>query len=239
MALAPSGISAPPVRRPAEGLGAGHIAFIVDGNRRWAQAHGLSTVQGHQAGAQRIVDVLRWCDAAGVRSTSWWLLSPDNLQRPASELAGLLAIIGELANKLMAYRRWPIRHIGDPTLLPDTLARTLAGVQETTRQMAGPPVNLAIGYSGRRDITAAVRELAVAGTAITQASIAAALSTGGSPDPDLVIRTSGEQRLSDFMIWQTALAELYFSPVMWPDFTHAEFTQALDSYAHRRRRFGV
>lgn len=215
-----------------------HVAFIVDGNRRWARDRGLRTDHGHEAGAGKILEALEWCDEAGLEATSWWLLSPENLHRPAAEIDGLLRIITDLTTELAARRRWRIRHIGEPDILPDDLAKALAEAQEATREVDGPRVNLAIGYSGRRDITAAVLGLATSGSPVTAASIASALATSGDPDPDLLIRTSGEQRLSDFMIWQTALTELYFCPALWPDFTHEDFNRALVAFAGRERRNG-
>jgi len=204
-----------------------HVAFIVDGNRRWARIHGVSTEEGHAVGARKIVEVLGWWNEAGVEITSWWVLSPDNLRRPRDELSGLLRIIGELATEVATLQRWRVRHIGDPALLPGELAQALRDAQEHTCRVDGPLVNLAVGYGGRRDLTAAVRHLVTSGAAITARTISEALATRGDPDPDLLIRTSGEQRLSDFMIWQTALTELYFSPVLWPDYTRAELARAL------------
>jgi short-chain Z-isoprenyl diphosphate synthase len=215
------------------------VAFIVDGNRRWARNHGVSTEEGHAAGARKIVEVLGWCNEAGVEITSWWVLSPDNLRRPRDELSGLLRIIGELAEEVVALQRWRVRHIGDPALLPRELAQALRAAQEHTCRVDGPRVNLAVGYGGRRDLTAAVRHLVTSGVAITARTISEALATRGDPDPDLLIRTSGEQRLSDFMIWQTALTELYFSPVLWPDYTQTELARALSSFEQRERRYGA
>lgn len=234
----PSRTAALPSETWKQKTGPRHVAFIVDGNRRWARTRGLRTDRGHEAGADKIVEALQWCDEAGLEATSWWLLSPENLQRPATEIDGLLRIITDLTTELTARRCWRIRHIGDPSILPDYLARALSEAQDRTDRVNGPRVNLAIGYSGRRDITSAVLELATSGAPVTAASIGAALVTCGEPDPDLLIRTSGEQRLSDFMIWQTALTELYFCPTLWPDFTREDFARALASYAGRERRNG-
>ncbi|MEV8016029.1 polyprenyl diphosphate synthase [Streptomyces sp. NPDC086554] len=220
-----------------------HVAFIVDGNRRWAQAHGRPVEQGHREGADNVCRAVRWCEAVGIETTTWWLLSTDNLRRAAAELHELLDIISELTDRLAAAGHWRMRHLGDPRLLPSSLAASLREAETSTCRNQGPQINFAVGYSGREDILAAARMLAhqavkSAGFTVSERSFAQALSTSGLPDPDLVIRTSGEQRLSGFMLWQAALSELYFCPVLWPDFTQSDLHCALAFYGARQRRFG-
>lgn len=226
-----------------------HIAFIVDGNRRWARERGLPPEEGHRQGAENIRRALDWCEAAGIRITTWWLLSTDNLNRSPGELRELMNIIGDLVRLLATSHRWRIRHLGDPAMLPSSLATELKEAARSTGDALRSQVNLAIGYNGRADIVEAVRtvvlDTALAETGIhapldvTEKRIADALSTRGQPDPDLVIRTSGEHRLSGFMAWQTSMAELHFCPVMWPDFRRIHLESALDDYAGRKRRFGM
>ncbi len=225
-----------------------HVAFIVDGNRRWANAHEVPLEEGHRRGAENICRALEWCEAAGVQITTWWLLSTDNLNRSPCELHKLVDIIGGLVRTLAASRRWQIRHLGDAAVLPTRLAAEVEAAVESSCDGRRPQVNLAIGYSGRADIVAAVRSLAVKAAAmhdaglpveVTERQLAEALSTRGQPDPDLVIRTSGEHRLSGFMAWQTSLSELHFCPALWPDFRRSHFEFALTDYARRKRRFGT
>jgi len=229
-----------------------HVAVILDGNRRWARAAGASDVsEGHQAGADHITDLLQWCDAAKVEVVTLWLLSSDNLSRPAAELVPLLAIIEATVRDLAGLERaWRVNPVGALDLLPSETAEVLKGAEEATRGKSGLTVNVAVGYGGRREITDAVRsmlqEYAARGASLEEVAqgldvehIAQHLYTKGQPDPDLVIRTSGEQRLSGFMLWQSAHSEFYFCDALWPDFRHVDFLRALRSYAQRQRRYGA
>ncbi|MBX6767375.1 MAG: isoprenyl transferase [Actinomadura rubrobrunea] len=226
-----------------------HVGVILDGNRRWARSMGLTDVStGHRAGADKITDLLHWCTEAGVEVVTLWLLSTDNLSRPASELDPLLEIIENTVQKLAA-DGWHVKPVGALDLLPDKTARVLKDAYEATSGAPGLIVNVAVGYGGRREIADAVRSLlleqAGKGTSIEELAevldvehIAEHLYTRGQPDPDLVIRTSGEQRLSGFLLWQSAHSEFYFCEVHWPDFRKVDFLRALRSYAARHRRFG-
>jgi short-chain Z-isoprenyl diphosphate synthase len=229
-----------------------HVGVILDGNRRWAKAAGAGDVSaGHQRGADKILEFLEWCDDAGVELVTLWLLSTDNLTRPESELAPLLRIIEETARSLSgAEAQWRVHPVGSLDLLPDSTARALKEAAEVSAGRTGILVNVAVGYGGRREITDAVRALlqdhATRGTSIDELAsvldvehIAEHLYTRGQPDPDLVIRTSGEQRLSGFLLWQSAHSEFYFCEAYWPDFRHIDFLRALRSYAARSRRYGV
>ena len=228
-----------------------HVAIMIDGNRRWARAAGFDDVsQGHVAGAQHIANLLDWCTEAGVAHVTVWLLSTDNLRRPRDELEPLLGIIAGVADELSAPGRpWRVNVVGALDLLPAETAEALKGAAERTAERDGLTVNIAVGYGGRREIADAVRALlqdhASRGTSIEELAemldvehIAEHLYTKGQPDPDLVIRTSGEQRLGGFLLWQSAQSEFYFCEAYWPDFRRVDFLRAVRAYAQRERRFG-
>lgn len=227
-----------------------HVGVILDGNRRWAREMGMADVNtGHQAGADKISELLNWSTEAGVEVVTLWMLSTDNLTRPAKELDPLLRIIENTVQGLVA-AGWHVKPVGALDLLPDKTARVLKDAGESTSNAQGLIVNVAVGYGGRREIADAVRSLlheqASKGTSIEELAevldvehIAEHLYTRGQPDPDLVIRTSGEQRLSGFLLWQSAHSEFHFCEVHWPDFRRVDFLRALRSYAARHRRFGA
>jgi short-chain Z-isoprenyl diphosphate synthase len=232
-----------------------HIGVILDGNRRWSKANpsdggDQSTSRGHQAGAEKILDLLDWCEATQVKVVTLWLLSNQNLSRTAEELKPLLEIIGTSVSKLAAQKRWQIRPVGSMELLPVELRNTLEKAAHETKDISGIVVNVAIGYGGRNEIVDAVKSLILSGQAsgksVTEIAegvdieeISKHLYTAGLPDPDLVIRTSGEQRLGGFLLWQSAHSEFYFCEAYWPDFRRLDFLRALRAYAQRQRRFGI
>ena len=228
-----------------------HVGVILDGNRRWAKSVGASSHEGHQRGADKIIDLLRWCDEAGVEVVTLWLLSTDNLARPEAELAPLLSIIENVVSDLAsADNPWTLNVVGALDLLPSETARRLKESTEGTGGRPGALVNVAICYGGRREIADAVRALlqahAAEGSSLEQVAelldvdkISEHLYTSGQPDPDLVIRTSGEQRLGGFLLWQSAHSEFYFCDAYWPDFRHVDFLRALRAYAARQRRYGT
>ena len=226
-----------------------HVGVMLDGNRRWAREVGQSTAHGHRAGVANIEPLLSWCDEIGIEVVTLWLLSTDNLNRPAEELAPLLEIIADAVDSLADVRRWRLHPVGATDLLPDWLAQRLKAAEDATRDVDGIIVNVAVGYGGRREIADAVRALlnehVVRGTSLEELAqiidvehIADHLYTKGQPDPDLVIRTSGEQRLGGFLLWQSAKSEFYFCEAYWPDFRRTDFLRALRAYAHRERRLG-
>jgi short-chain Z-isoprenyl diphosphate synthase len=227
-----------------------HVGVMCDGNRRWARSAGLADVSsGHQAGADKIFEVLQWCRQAGVEVVTLWLLSTDNLARPAAELEPLLHIIEDTVRELAA-QDWHVNPMGALDLLPAETAQVLKDAANATVNQGGLLVNVAVGYGGRREIADAVRSLlqdhATRGTTIEELAevldvehIAEHLYTAGQPDPDLVIRTSGEQRLGGFLLWQSAHSEFYFCDAYWPAFRRVDFLRALRSYAARQRRFGT
>ena len=227
-----------------------HVGVILDGNRRWATAQGSSSSAGHRAGAAKIVDFLGWCDEAGVEVVTLWLLSTHNLNRPQPELDALMGIIEDTVTGLVEQGRWRLHPVGALDLLPARTAQLLKEAEDSTAGIDGSLVNVAVGYGGRREVVDAVRELlqeqAAKGTSLADLAqsldiehITQHLYTKGQPDPDLVIRTSGEQRLSGFLLWQSAHSEFYFCEAYWPDFRHVDFLRALRAYAERQRRFGT
>lgn len=233
-----------------------HVAVMADGNRRWARqnAPGQPLVAGYRAGAAKLQQFVGWCDEIGIEVATIWVLSTDNFQRARDEELGpLLDVIVELVECLAD--RWPIRTVGDLQLLPDQHAARLRAASERSATGRRPDqrhrtqVNIAVSYGGRHEVRDAVRSLlraeASAGRSLADVAdtlemddIEAHLYTAGQPDPDLIIRTSGEQRLSGFLIWQSAHSEFFFCDALWPDFRKVDFVRALRSYAARERRFG-
>jgi len=228
-----------------------HVAMILDGNRRWARLRlGGTTAHGHRAGAEKIVEFLTWCDSAGIGVVTLYLLSTDNLTgRADDELRELVQIIGGLATELSTIRDWRVQHVGSREGLPEPLLAELDAAQAASSERSGLHINLAVGYGGRREIADAVRGIVHqhekrGGTLdelaelVPGEKIAEHLYTGGQPDPDLVIRTSGEQRLSDFMLWQSAHSEFYFVEALGPDLREVDFLRALRDFSRRQRRYG-
>jgi short-chain Z-isoprenyl diphosphate synthase len=228
-----------------------HVALMLDGNRRWARDAGFADVNtGHRVGAAKIEDLLGWCDEAGVEVVTLFLLSTDNLTRPADELEPLLEIIADVVDELSdPGAPWRLRVVGALDLLPASMAQRLSAAATRTVDRTGMQLNVAVGYGGRQEIADAVRKLllqhAETGSSIEELAevldvdhIAAHLYTSGQPDPDLVIRTSGEQRLSGFLLWQSAHSEFWFCEAYWPEFRKVDFLRALRDYAARHRRFG-
>jgi short-chain Z-isoprenyl diphosphate synthase len=226
-----------------------HIGVMLDGNRRWARAVGAETDDGYRAGADNIRPLLGWCEEVGVKVVTLWLLSTDNLNRPPEQLTGLMTVIEGAVESLAAERRWQVHPVGALDLLPASTAAKLKAAEDATRDIDGVLVNIAVGYGGRREIADAVRSLlheqAAAGRTLEELAdvidvehIAEHLYTRGQPDPDLVIRTSGEQRLGGFLLWQSAHSEFYFCEALWPDFRRVDFLRAIRAYAQRERRYG-
>ena len=225
-----------------------HVGVILDGNRRWAKANpNQGDPNGHKAGASKIIEFLGWCDDAEVRVVTLWLLSTDNFKRSSSEIQELLQIIGDTVDELAATGRWNIKAVGALDLLPEWLSQKLNSLKPIRED--GVEVNVAISYGGRREIIDAVKSYLSdeekSGHSLDQAKanlstddISKFLYTAGQPDPELLIRTSGEQRLGGFMLWQSASSEFYFCEAYWPDFRRVDFLRALRAYSLRQRRFG-
>ncbi len=227
-----------------------HVGVILDGNRRWATMQGSPSAAGHRAGAAKIQEFLGWCENTGVEVVTLWLLSTDNLARPGNELAELMGIIEHTVADLASGRRWRVNPVGALDLLPAETAAVLKQADDDTHDVKGLVVNVAVGYGGRREVVDAVRALLTEqhqlGTSLDDLAamldvehIAEHLYTKGQPDPDLVIRTSGEQRLSGFLLWQSAHSEFYFCEAYWPDFREVDFLRAIRDYESRQRRFGA
>jgi short-chain Z-isoprenyl diphosphate synthase len=231
-----------------------HLGLILDGHRRFARSTGVSNAEGYARGADKTEEVLHWCAALGIRTVTLWLLSTENLGRDPHEVGAILEVIEEriaawvdegLARRL-ALR---IRLIGNLELLPASAFEVLTRAEARTREHTGMRVNVAVGYGGRQEIVDAVRsylrerqvqnepvESMVEG--LTVDAVAKYLYAYDCSDPDLIIRTSGEVRLSGFMLWQSAYSEYYFCDVFWPAFRKVDFLRAIRSYQERQRRFG-
>ena len=233
----------------------GHVGLIMDGNRRWARQAGLANPSlGHRAGAEHAERVLSWCEAIGIKNVTVFICSAENLQhRDNAEVAYLMRVVEDVVAARLARpeARWHVHVAGMLDALPDSTARALKNAVEATRDCATEAhVTLAVGYGGRQEIIDAVRDHLTAADAagasmadvaanLTDDDITAHLYTIGRPEPDLVIRTSGGQRLSNFLLWQSAYSELYFCEAYWPAFREIDFLRALRSYAARKRRFGA
>jgi undecaprenyl diphosphate synthase len=221
-----------------------HVAIIMDGNRRWARRHRLSELEGHAAGVEAIRNLLRHVVRRGVPVLSLYAFSRENWARSDEEVAGLFdlleqAIRSETAE--LAREGVRIRLLGRIDELPPDTRRSIEAAVAATAGGDRLLLNIAFNYAGRTELVDAFRRLAASGLPpdqIDEEAIAGALYTAGLPDPDLVIRTGGEQRLSNFLIWQTAYAEFYSSPLLWPDFGPDAFDHALVEFARRTRRFG-
>ena len=220
-----------------------HVGVVMDGNRRWARLAGLaSPSEGHRAGADHIEDLLGWCEASGIDHVSIYVLSADNIRkRSSSEVGFLFGLVARVLPGLVERTgHWTLHVTGDLALLPADAAAALVRAEARTEGRPGH-VTLAIGYDGRADIVAGIREAVRAGAAagvIEPADITAHLPGGPVKEIDLVVRTSGEQRLSGFFPWQASQAEVHVSPKLWPDFAEADFDLALDQYASARARAG-
>jgi undecaprenyl diphosphate synthase len=221
-----------------------HIAIIPDGNRRWAKQRGLETKEGHKTGYDVLKRTADEAFARGVNYVTGYVFSTENWSRAADEvnyLMGLVAwVVREEANEYHE-KGICIKILGSKEGLDPKLVKGLADIQELTRHNTNGTLSLCFNYGGRSDLIAAMRQLAqdkVAPEDIDEAAIAGTLATTGMPNPDLVIRTSGERRLSNYLVWESAYSELYFTDILWPDFDATELDRALADYANRKRNFG-
>lgn len=224
-----------------------HVGVITDGNRRWAKEFGATTADGHRAGAEKIVEFLGWCSEIDVDIVTLYVLSKENLARSADEVAILIEIISDLVEKIAALDGVGVRLVGDLDIVPTELRSRLEAV--TSEGDCEMRVNVAVGYGGRQEIVNAVKSLLTTRTGegadletiiseLSPEQIGEHLYTKGQPDPDLIIRSSGEQRLSGFLMWQSAYSEFYFCEAFWPDFRRTDFLRAVRDYGLRQRRFG-
>jgi undecaprenyl diphosphate synthase len=225
-----------------------HIAVIMDGNGRWAKQRGLSRLKGHEAGAETVRCVMRYCRDAGVKYLTLYAFSTENWARPPAEVMGLMSLLKKFLRDNepeLHEHRVRLRVIGRRSDLEGAIVRELERVEQATRAYTGGQLLLALSYSGRSELVQATRRIAEqvrSGTlrpeAIDEDVIAANLYAPDVPDPDLIVRTSGEMRISNFLLWQCAYSEFYVTPVLWPDFREADFRAALDAFAQRQRRYG-
>ena len=225
-----------------------HLAVILDGNGRWAKKRGLPRTAGHVQGARNVEDMCEWVWNHGVEYFTVYAFSTENWSRPPEEVKTLMKILRDYMKgsiKRANANNMRVRIIGDRTALDEDIRASIEKLEEATSANTGLKFTIAINYGSRDEILRAVKKLAAdveAGKqqsdAIMEADIAAALDTAGYPDPDLLIRTSGEQRISNFLLWQCAYSEFYFAEVNWPDFKEKELEAALESYASRERRYG-
>ena len=227
-----------------------HVVILPDGNRRWARERGLNTLEGHKAGYKKLIDLCRWAKDRGVRAITTFGFSTANWNRPKKEVEYLMKLLerglrenfSEESKKAEARGLgMRVRIIGQKRRLPQSLQKIIREVEEYTKANTKLCLNLAISYGGRWDIVQAAKKIIGKGIKpeeLTEELFNEHLTTGDLPDPDLFIRTGGEQRLSNLVIWQAAYTELYFCPKYWPDFSEEDFDNALAEYARRQRRFG-
>lgn len=228
-----------------------HVAIMADGNRRWAREAGFTDIShGHRQGAKKIGEMISWCRDTDIEVVTIYLLSTENLKRSEQEVKLLFDIISDVVTHLShSDVECQVRLVGHLDLLPDDIRQRMVTAAENTEDNTGVIVNVAVGYGGRQEIVDAVQNLVRAETEmgtsavemadrVTAESIGEHLYTKGLPDPDLVIRTSGEQRLSGFLLWQAAYSEIWFTDTYWPAFRKVDFLRALRDYSQRSRRFG-
>jgi undecaprenyl diphosphate synthase len=229
-------------------IGTFHVGVIMDGNGRWAEARGLSRITGHAEGARRVTEIVRACPGLGVTHLTLFAFSTENWRRPLAEIDGLMRIFRQyIRNKMVDLRAHDVRvrFLGMRERVPPRLRGLMHELEERTRDCQGLNLSIAIDYGGRDELTRAVRAIAgrvaageVAPEAISEAVLGQALDTRDLPDPDFIIRTSGERRVSNFLLWQGAYAEYDFPAIAWPDFTVARFAETLSGFRARERRFG-
>ncbi len=225
-----------------------HVAIIMDGNGRWAKKRGLPRTVGHAQGAKVVEQILEDADDMGIKYLTVYAFSTENWARPATEVKALMNLLRTYMKTSLAKcakNNVRVRVIGDKSKLDADLQDSIAGLEADTAGNTGIGFQIAINYGGRDEITRAVRKIAAKAAAgeirpeeITSESISDSLDTAGIPDPDLLIRTCGEQRTSNFLIWQCAYSEFYFTQTAWPDFTKKDLEEAIDAYNHRERRYG-
>jgi undecaprenyl diphosphate synthase len=221
-----------------------HVAFVMDGNGRWATQQGLPRLAGHRAGISRVEKVAEALLERGVRHMTIYMFSTENWRRSKEEVDGIFALLGDWlrdAGPRLRQKGVVFRHLGRREPLPEVLLDTLDGACAGREGESDMVLAMAVNYGGRAEIVDSIRTLMrplPPGREVDEAAISSALYTAGMPDPDLVVRPGGEVRLSNFMLWQVAYAELYFSRVLWPDFDEEELDRALSAYAQRHRRFG-
>ena len=227
-----------------------HVAIILDGNRRFAQEAGVPTFVGHALGAEKLEEVLDWCRELGIKHVTVYAFSTENFNRPPAEVEALMDLFVEKLKKMASEERVhknriKVRVIGDRTCLPERVVRAIEELEEMTQNYGDYFINIAMGYGGRAELVGAVQKICesvekgeIKPDDVDEQVIVKHLYTAGTPDPSLVIRTSGEERLSGFLLWQSAYSELYFCEAYWPAFSKTDFLRAIRTYQSRERRFG-
>jgi undecaprenyl diphosphate synthase len=224
-----------------------HIAFIMDGNGRWAKKRGMPRTFGHTEGARNFRRIMRYCKDIGVKCISFYAFSTENWKRPENEVNALMNIFRTYLDDVRNYIKEEVKMVflGDKSKLPQDIQQKMNSLEEDSKDFDKMTVLLAINYGGRDEITHATRLIAekvrkgeLNPDEITEDTISSNLYTAGYPDVDLLIRPSGEMRISNFLIWQSAYAEFYFADILWPDFSTKELDRAIIEFAHRNRRFG-
>lgn len=227
-----------------------HVAIVMDGNRRAARAVGVEPTMGHLWGRKKLEEVVDWCQELGIKVLTVYAFSTENFQRPLEEVDTLMRLFEEnfraiVTDERVRKHRVRVRAIGHLDLLPEHVREAIREAEEATKHHDKYLLNLAVAYGGREDILNAVRRLAdkvktgeLESTEITHETISKHLYTNGLPDPDLVLRTSGEERISNFLLWQMAYSELYFADVFWPELRKKDFLRAIESFQKRKRRMG-
>ena len=217
-----------------------HIGFIMDGNGRWAKQKGLPRAKGHQAGLNRVDDVLQLCQKYGVQYVSLYVFSTENWSRPQSEIDHLFDLAREYLKKSKKFLAKDIKVLvsGEREKLPPDLVESMDKIQQETKDCKSLVLNLCINYGGRTEMVYAINKILSSGKKVDEKTLASCLYNPELPDLDLVVRTSGEMRLSNFMLFQAAYAELYFTNAHWPDFDEKEFVEMLSSFNKRERKFG-
>ncbi len=222
-----------------------HIAIIMDGNGRWAKARNLPRLAGHRAGTENLRRILRACVEFGIETLTIWAFSTENWRRPQEEVHGLMDILEQVIDRELAEMHKNgvrLRHLGRLEGIADHLQTKVRNAIELTQNNERITLNVAFNYGGKAEILDAVKRIIADGVRpedVDENLFACYLSTAGQPDPDMIIRTGNESRISNFMLWQGAYAEWYFTPILWPDFDKEELRKALDEYARRERRFGM
>ncbi|NQV13769.1 MAG: di-trans,poly-cis-decaprenylcistransferase [Parcubacteria group bacterium] len=220
-----------------------HVAFIMDGNRRWARAKGVPTIEGHREGSLRLEKVIDQCGHRGVKIITVYAFSSENRNRSPEEIKGLMKLLGYFIRKKRKKLHklgCSLQILGDPSYLPEDLRKEVNDAVELLKDNNKIHLNVALNYGAREEIARAVEQIISSDTSgkITPKLIERNLYTAGQPDPDLLIRTGGERRLSNFLLWQVSYSELYFTDALWPDFDEKELDKALGDYNERQRRFG-
>ena len=230
-------------KQTAERILPTHIAIIMDGNGRWAKKRSLPRTAGHAAGSKNFKDIARYCNKIGLKYLTVYAFSTENWKRPKEEVDNIMKIFKEYLEDAKNFKdeNIQVQFIGDRSVLDSDIVRLMKESEDASKDAAGLHLNIAINYGGRDEIVNAVKKIINSGESvdnINEQLISDNLYTAGQPDPDFIIRPSGEYRLSNYLIWQSAYAEYWFSDILWPDFKPKDLDKAIDDYNQRNRRFG-